>query len=234
MIYTIGGIKGGSGKTTVATNLAVHLASKGRDVLLIDADDQETATDFTYWRNRHEGELARYTSTQLANEAVRTETLKFAPKYDDIVIDTGGRDTASQRGALTVSDVCLIPFMPRSFDIWTMEKVSRLIREAKSINPKLYAVTFLNRTDSRGTDNDEAASLLRESDVMRFVEVYLCNRKAFANAAASGLGISELRPKDPKAEEEFLALVREIERIERTLGGQSDENREERLLQASL
>ena len=46
MIYMIGGIKGGSGKTTVATNLTVWLSSQGRDVLLVDADDQETATDF--------------------------------------------------------------------------------------------------------------------------------------------------------------------------------------------
>ena len=50
-IYTIGGIKGGSGKTTVATNLTVLLAADGRDVLLVDADDQETASDFTVWRN---------------------------------------------------------------------------------------------------------------------------------------------------------------------------------------
>ena len=55
MIYTIGGIKGGSGKTTVATNLTVWLSSQGRDVLLVDADDQETATDFTVWRSELTG-----------------------------------------------------------------------------------------------------------------------------------------------------------------------------------
>ena len=49
MIIVIGGIKGGSGKTTVATNLAV-IRSKVSDLLLIDADDQETATDFTILR----------------------------------------------------------------------------------------------------------------------------------------------------------------------------------------
>ena len=50
MIYTIGGIKGGSGKMIVATNVTVWLSSQGRDVLLVDADDQETAPDFTVWR----------------------------------------------------------------------------------------------------------------------------------------------------------------------------------------
>ena len=51
MIVVVGGIKGGSGKTTVAINLAVLRASGGHDVLLVDADDQETASDFTILRN---------------------------------------------------------------------------------------------------------------------------------------------------------------------------------------
>ena len=57
MIVVCGGIKGGSGKTTVATNLAVILSNEGRDALLVDADDQETAADFTVLRNdtREEG-----------------------------------------------------------------------------------------------------------------------------------------------------------------------------------
>jgi chromosome partitioning protein len=46
MILVTGGIKGGSGKTTVAINLAVMRARAGFDVLLIDADDQESASDF--------------------------------------------------------------------------------------------------------------------------------------------------------------------------------------------
>ncbi len=51
MITVVGGTKGGSGKSTVATNLAVMLSLAGRDVLLVDADDQETSKDFTSLRN---------------------------------------------------------------------------------------------------------------------------------------------------------------------------------------
>jgi len=51
MIIVISGIKGGSSGTTVATNLAVMRSSYGKDVLLVDADDQETSTDFTILRN---------------------------------------------------------------------------------------------------------------------------------------------------------------------------------------
>ncbi|HYO90311.1 MAG TPA: ParA family protein, partial [Pyrinomonadaceae bacterium] len=62
MIIVVGGIKGGSGKTTVATNLAVIRSAEGHDVLLIDADDQETSTDFTIIRNERRPEGAGYTS----------------------------------------------------------------------------------------------------------------------------------------------------------------------------
>src|SRR5258708_1596324 len=113
-IFTVGGIKGGSGKTTVATNLTVLLAADGRDVLLVDADDQETATDFTIWRNKSADGQAGYTAIRLNGDAVRTEVLRLATKYDDIVIDTGGRDTTSQRAAMTVSDIYFLPFVPRS------------------------------------------------------------------------------------------------------------------------
>ena len=62
MIVVVGGIKGGSGKTTVATHLAILCAQAGHEVLLIDADDQETATDFTILRNARRAGGAGYTN----------------------------------------------------------------------------------------------------------------------------------------------------------------------------
>ena len=55
----------------------------------------------------------------------------MSPKYADIIIDAGSRDTAGLRAALTVADVALVPFQPRSFDLWTLDKVISLITEAK-------------------------------------------------------------------------------------------------------
>jgi chromosome partitioning protein len=199
MIIVIGGIKGGSGKTTVATNLAVMRSGKGNDVLLIDADDQETSTDFTILRNEILESGAGYTNIKLTGAAVRTETLRLKDKYQDIIIDTGGRDTSSQRAALTVADILLVPFVPRSFDVWTIEKVSNLVAEMKTVNPELRACMFLNRADPRGQDNYDTAEVLRENDTLTFLDTPLGARKAFSNAAAAGLGVSELKPLDPKA-----------------------------------
>ena len=210
MIVVAGGIKGGSGKTTVATNLAIIRAAQGRDVLLIDADDQETSTDFTALRNERLAGGAGYTGIKLTGAAVRTETLRLAKKYDDIVIDTGGRDTTSQRAALSVADVLLVPFVPRSFDVWTLEKVSNLVAEMRSANPALKAYAFINRADPRGQDNDEAAEVIRETEALAFIGTQLGTRKAFSNAAALGLAVTEIKPQDGKATEEVLMLFRYV------------------------
>ena len=206
MIITVGGIKGGSGKTTIATHLAIMRTAAGRDVLLVDADDQETATDFTALRNERYPEGAGYTSIKLTGPAVRTETLRLKEKYQDIVIDTGGRDTTSQRAALTASDALLVPFVPRSFDIWTVEKVGALVDEIKAVHGALQAFIFLNRADSRGSDNEDAAEVLRSMESLTLLEATIGQRKAFGNAAAEGLAVTELRQPDAKAISEVQAL----------------------------
>lgn len=126
------------------------------------------------------------------------------------MIDTGGRDTTSQRAALSVANVYLVPFVPRSFDVWTLEKVAALIGEMRAANQELVAVTFLNRADPRGQDNNDAADALRETQELRFIDTPLGARKAFSNAAAHGLAVTELKPADAKAAEEIMALHRYV------------------------
>jgi chromosome partitioning protein len=210
MILVAGGTKGGSGKTTIATTLAIMRAAERRDVLLIDADDQESTCDFIILRNERLPGGAGYTSIKLTGGAVRTETQRLARKYDDVLIDTGGRDTASQRAALTVAEVLLVPCLPRSFDIRTLEKVAHLVREIKSVNPALRAYTFLNRADPAGPDNDDAAAILREASELAFLDTPIVARKAFGKAAAQGLAVSELKPPDEKAIQEMQALFRAV------------------------
>lgn len=211
MIITVGGIKGGSGKTTIATNLAVYLAHQGGDVLLVDADEQETATDFTAWREETKGGNVGFTAVKLTGEQVRTQVLKLKDKYEYVVIDTGGRDTTSQRAALFTSDIYLLPFNPRSFDVWTVGKVEKLIQEIRSAKPTpLLTFAFLNRADARGSDNDDAAELLAQSNVMTFLDMPLGNRKAFSHAAAKGLGVIELTHAEDKAVQEVKALFNYI------------------------
>jgi len=185
MIFTVGGIKGGTGKTTISTNLAVWLSERGADVLLVDADEQESASDFTAWREETRKGRLGYTLVQLNGPTVRRQIEQLRPKYDHIVIDTGGRDTASQRAALFVSDVYLIPFAPRSYEIWTLSKVQALLSEIQGSRPTpLRVFSFLNKADTRGADNNEATEVLKDNEELNFVDYSVINRKAFATAAS--------------------------------------------------
>jgi len=209
MIFTAGGIKGGSGKTSLAVSLAVLLAKSGKDVLLVDADDQGTASDFSVWRAETLGDTG-YTSVKLSGLAVRNEVLKLKDKYDHVVIDAGGRDTASQRAAMVVSDIFLVPFAPRSFDMWTLEQVEQLVKEMEIANPKLQSYAVLNKVDYNQKDIAEGRKYIEESEVLAVLQSTLNERKAFANAAAAGLTVMEYKPKNRKAIAELQALFDEI------------------------
>jgi chromosome partitioning protein len=147
-----------------------------------------------------------YTAIQLAGATVRTQVMQMQGKYQDIIIDAGGRDTSGLRAALTVADVAVVPFQPRSFDIWTLDKVADLITEARGYNPILRAVAVLNFADAQGADN-EAAAALKGTDAIEFLDAPIGRRKAFPNAAAEGLGIRELKRQDPKATAELAVLL---------------------------
>lgn len=199
MIITVGGIKGGTGKTTIAVNLAIELAKANKDVLLIDADDQGTATDFAALRDLQGEGLVSYTSIQLSGKTVREQALKLKDKFDCIVIDTGGRDTTSQRAALSISHLLLIPLAPRSFDVWTLELISSLVEEIATINPALKAFSFLNRADVRGNENANAQEIIAEKENIEVLPIVISNRKAFSDSCAMGKAVSEHAKKDPKA-----------------------------------
>lgn len=208
MIITIGAIKGGCGKSLISTNLTVLRAQLGKRVLLVDGDEQGTAGDWSDHRTGL-GINTPWTAIRLRANAVRTEILKLAGNYDDIIIDCGGRDTSSLRAALTVSDVFLVPFQPKSFDIWTATKVAELVQEVAVLNPNLKTYVFINCAIARGTDNDDAKKILAQIPGLILLPQTIGMRKSFSNATAEGLGVTELKT-DKKAIEEIKALCEAI------------------------
>jgi len=208
MIITIGGIKGGCGKSLIATNLTVLRSLNKKSVLLIDADEQGTSGDWTDHRIGL-GIPTPWTTIRLKGGAVRSEAQKLSKNYDDIIIDCGGRDTASLRAALTVSDILLVPFQPKSFDIWTAKKVSDLVEEATALNEQLRSYVFINCGGTRGSDNDDAQSILSKFPMFSLLPVTVAMRKSFSNATAEGLGVIELNT-DKKASQEIKALHNSI------------------------
>jgi chromosome partitioning protein len=211
MILVMGGTKGGSGKTLLASNLTVLRATAGHDTLLIDADEQLSAMDFTRQRQRRLKGEPGYTAIQTREADVATQVRRMVSKYADIIIDVGGRDTASQRAALAVADTLVIPFAPTSVDLWTVDTVVLLLKEARTFNRRLRAYAVINKAFPRGSDNREAADMLREyPEHWGYLDTPLGTRKAFSNAFGGGYAVTEYQPKDAKAIAEMAALYRHL------------------------
>lgn len=206
MILTIGGIKGGSGKTTLAINIAVARALKKQSVLLIDADEQKSASMWSEKRDALKLDTP-ITVVHLTGSSLLSQVKKLAPNYENVIIDVGGRNSSSLRASLLVSDIFLTPFRPRSLDIWTVEKLEELLEEATSMNPSLKAYSILNQADVRGSDNKDANAILKESNLITSLSCAISHRKVFANAASEGQGILEFKPADKKAEKELSKII---------------------------
>jgi chromosome partitioning protein len=170
--------------------------------LLVDGDEQGTARAFTQLRADVLG-APGYSAVSLHGAEIRTQVRLLRAKYESIIIDVGGRDTASLRAALIVSDILVVPVLPATFDVWSLEPLDDLIQEAREINGELRVIAVLNAADAQGRDNDEAAAIIREKAGFEYSPHPIIRRKAFRNAAAAGLSVAECRPSDEKAIHEF-------------------------------
>lgn len=208
MIVTVGNTKGGVGKTTLALNLAIERALAGRDVWLIDGDRQGTAQTAISLRadaGRAPGiACAQYTD----GATLRAQVKHQGQKFQEIVIDVGGRDSTALRAALVLSDVLLVPFAPRSLDVWALADICALIDEARSVHDGLKAFAVLNLADPGGADNTEAAAAVADFPQLVYLDAPIRRRKAIANAAGQGLSVLEAIPRDAKACDELRTLAK--------------------------
>ncbi|NOR70661.1 MAG: AAA family ATPase [Methylomarinum sp.] len=211
MIVLIGGEKGGTGKTTIATNLAAMRALEGRDVLLIDTDPQGSAN---YWAQSRDDEnkTPRVACIQKFGKGLPKEVQDLATRYEDIIIDAGGRDSVELRSSLVVVEKAFIPIQPSQFDIWTLNQMDELVETAKAFNPDLEAKVIISRASTNPSvhESDETGKLLNDFPNLGLANVSIRDRIAYRKAAKDGLAVIELKPKDPKAIKEMEALYKEV------------------------
>ena len=130
--------------------------------------------------------------------------------WDQIIIDIGGRDSASFRSALMLADVLVVPTIPRSYDLAALNDLYAIVEDAWGVGSLVKACSFLSCADSQGSANAEAIEYIKQFQEMTFIDAPINRRKAIGLASASGLSVFEYSPKDQKACSEIEVLVNKI------------------------
>ncbi len=208
MILLLGGEKGGTGKSTVAVNLAVWLARQGTDVVLIDTDLQATASHFVDRRNTLDGAPKVHCAEKHGN--VYDTMRDLAQRYQQVIVDAGGRDSEELRTALVAAHVVYCPLKASQPDIETSVHMNELVKLARAMNPVLQArlLISMGSTNPAVQESAEAQEILGQLTEFTLSKVIVRERKAYRDAMIEGRGVVELG--NEKATAEIEALAREI------------------------
>lgn len=195
MIISFCSLKGGPGKTTLSIHLAHAITLAGKRALLIDADPQQSASNWVAARE----DKPPFPVVGMARESLHRDIADIAGGYDYTVIDTPPRVSALARSAILASDLVIIPVQPSSYDIWAAAETVALVEEAQQYKPDLRAAFIINRRISRTAIGSDAATALEEYSP-QLLPGAIAQRVAFAESSA-GYTIFETAPKSAAAKE---------------------------------
>jgi chromosome partitioning protein len=207
MITVIGNLKGGSGKSTVAFNLAIWSAAEERPLKLLDLDPQATLTDLVAVRQEEGFDPA------LELLPADSPIAALQGNGANVLVDVGASNLDRMMEAIRCADHVIVPVVPGQADIWSTQRYLKLVHGQRPAGCRISL--FLNRTDPVGGSREtrEAAVAL---DVLRHMldgvgvlPARLGQRIGFCRSLSEGLAVFELDPKS-KATLEFFGLAKAI------------------------
>lgn len=158
-------------------------------------------------------EVLRISNIQKFGDSIVHEIKDLKRRYEDIIIDAGGRDSLELRASMIVADFLYIPIQSSQFDVWTLGALDSLITKAKIYNCTLKSFILFNRASTNPTVNEiiESEQAIK-TDLENFIlcKHILRDRIIYRKAAKNGLAINELAKQDPKANEEFNHFYHEV------------------------
>ena len=211
MITVIANLKGGSGKSTVAFNLAIWLVLHGRKVIGYDLDPQCTFSDLGMLRR----EIGVSPSLEIHSvRAVLREQL-LSHRNCEVLVDVGAANMAAMKEAMTSADRILVPVPPGQADVWATQRFLHITgpdMDAVKFNGSQRTIAFINRADTNKSirethETEEALRMLPGIDVV--MPQRLRMRTSFRRSLSEGLAVFEMWPHS-KAAGEFGAFARAL------------------------
>lgn len=211
VIAICGGMKGGCGKTTTATNVAVALAKRGHDVCLVDADNQRSASR---WYAEREAGMLEPTITLIEKRDNISTTLRtLREKFDYVIVDVAGRNSKELLTGATVADVIIAPHQCSQLDLDTLiELRDQVVQVREALNPELRVLAYHTMASTnpsvRETERKEFLEYLSEFPEITPLESVGFYRKTYKDAIP--LGRSVIEGGNAIATEEIESLVNEV------------------------
>ena len=202
MIITVAHQKGGVGKSTVATNLAVEMG-----LPIVDLDSQHSCYLFSLLR-KEEHEKSLQVFIPETPEEIKEILENMA--YDKVIIDSGGYDNDLNRFALLISDVVITPVSPSQIEVFGLLKFAEIVEEAKKYNSSLKVHVLVNNADPRSSgENRKLQQFIEENSNFELLKTKLHRRADYRRAYSEGVSVCEYNPRG-KACKEIRALITEI------------------------
>lgn len=206
MIISILNQKGGTGKTTLAVNLACAYTKRGIKTLLVDSDSQGSAQR---WHERSGGDLIDMTCLPMTT--LDKDVMKYVGNYDRILIDGIPRVSPLTISAIKCADIILIPVQPSPYDIWATEDLVRNVQDRISMTEGKTKAAFIVSRRIVGTNlGKEIESELNKLELPIF-KSGTCQRVAYATSVRDGLSVVNGSYQSSEAEREIEQIINEIE-----------------------